>query len=197
MLPEGTIVAVKLTPADLQCLPKKLAPRYSGTWVKLRTFGNDVTYSAVNPESKEVRQVSISQKVLELGDVPDTTAGEELPRWVAPWTGEPSSSSLQAATQASRANGPWLQALNLEEQLPDTESNGGESQRRESPSLPAQDVEPTPGAEPVREGLRWTLERRARAALGGVHIRARRGRRVSKQEADDMTQTSDSGLFRV
>ena len=127
-------------------------------------------------------------KVLELGDVPGTTAGEELPTWVAPWTGEPSSSSLQTANQASRANGPWLQALNLVEQLlPDTESNGGESQRRESPSLPAQAVEPTPGAERAREGLRWTLGRRARAAPGGVHARASRGCRVSKQEADDMT----------
>ena len=84
--------------------------------------------------------------VLKLGDVPDTTAGEALPSWVAPWTGEPSPSSLQAATQASRANGPWLQALNLGEPLPDTESNGVESQRQESPSLPAQAVDPTPGA---------------------------------------------------
>ena len=40
-----------------------------------------MTYSVVNPEPKEVRQVPVSQmKALELGDVPDTTSGEELPR---------------------------------------------------------------------------------------------------------------------
>ena len=148
------MAAVKLTPADLQGLSKKLAPRYSGPWVTLRAFDNGVTYSVVNPEAREVRQVPISQmKMLELGDVPDTTAGAELPRWVAFWTGEPSSSSLQAATQAFRANGPWCQALNPGEQLPDTESNDVESQRRESPSLPAQAVEPTQGTEPAREAL--------------------------------------------
>ena len=164
----------------------------------LRTVGSGVTYDVVNPESKKVRQILISQmKVLERGDVPDTTAGEELPRWVALWTGEQSSSSLQAATQASRANGLWLRALQLGEQLPDMESNGVESQSRESPSLPAQAVDPTPGAERAREGLRWALARRARAAPGGVYVRARRGRRVSKQEAGDMTYTSDFGVFRV
>ena len=116
-LPAATIVAVKLTPADLQDLSQKLAPRYSGPWVTLRTFDNRVTYSVVNPESKEVRQVPISQmEVLERGDVPDTTTGEQLLRWVAPWTGEPSLSLLQAATQASRANGPWMQALSFGEQ---------------------------------------------------------------------------------
>ena len=162
-LPEGSIVAVKLAPADLQGPSKKLAPRYSGPCLTLRTFDNGVTYIVVNPESREARQVPISQmKVLVLRDVPDTTAGKELPRWVAPLTGEPSSSSLQAATQASGANGPWLQALNLGEQLPYTQSNGVESQRRESPSLPAQAVEPTPGAEHARDGLRWAFARKAK-----------------------------------
>ena len=65
-LPEGAIVAVKLTPVDLQGLSKKLAPRYSGPWVTLRTFDNGVTYSVVNSESNDVRQVPISQmKVLQ------------------------------------------------------------------------------------------------------------------------------------
>ena len=54
-------MAVKLTPADLQGLSKKLAPRYSGPWVTLRILDNGVTYSVVNPASKEVRQVPISQ----------------------------------------------------------------------------------------------------------------------------------------
>ena len=180
-------MAVKLTPVDLQGLSKTLAPRCSGPWAMLHTFDSGVTHSVVSPASKEVRQVSISQmKVLELGDVPDTTAGEELPRWVAPWTGEQSSSSLQAKTRASRANGPWLQALNLGEQLPDMESNGVGSQPRESQSLPAQAVEPTSGAAPAREDFLWTSARRARAAPGGVYVRARRGYRGSKQQADDM-----------
>ena len=48
-------MAPKLTPADLQGLCKKLAPRYSGHWLTLRTFDNGVTYSVVNAQRKEVR----------------------------------------------------------------------------------------------------------------------------------------------
>ena len=102
-------------------------------WVTLRTVANGVTYSVVNPESKEV-------KMLELGHVSATTAGEELPSWVAPCTGETSLSSLQAATQASGANNPRLQALDLGEQLSDTEcmalSHSAESHRLCQPRLP-------------------------------------------------------------
>ena len=153
----------------------------------LCTFDNGVTYSLGNWESKDFRQVPISHlKKLKLGDVPDTTAMEDLPWWVAPWNGKPSA-SLQEAAQASCPNSPWLQALNLEEQLPDIKYSGAEPQPQAAPSLPAQAVKPTPGAESAGEWSRWTLARRARAAPGGVYVRTLRGSRVSEQEAGDMT----------
>ena len=80
-LPAGTIVAVALTTAEVQGLSKKLAPSYSGPWVTLRISDNRVTYSVVNPESKDVSQAPISQrKVVELEDVPDTAAGGGIPQ---------------------------------------------------------------------------------------------------------------------
>ena len=121
-----------------------------GPWVTIRTVDNDEQYGAVNQEPKDGRQVLINQlKVLELGDVPATTVEEKLSGWVAPWSGEPSSSPLQEAPQASGANAPWLQALNLGEQLSGTEYNGAEPRRQAAPHLPAQAVGPTRSLNPL------------------------------------------------
>ena len=81
-------MGVKLTPADLQGVFTKLAPKYSGPWVIFECFENGTTYHVRELVTGLVRQVPRSNlKVPELSDEPGTRPGEELHRWVAPWTG--------------------------------------------------------------------------------------------------------------
>ena len=45
-LPNGTLVAIKLAPAELSGVSNKLAPRYAGPWVVVESFENGTTYKA-------------------------------------------------------------------------------------------------------------------------------------------------------
>lgn len=178
ILPKGTIVAVRLTPADLHGVAsRKLAPRYLGPRVVLENYENGITYRVRDPISGAVRQVPRARlKVLELKDTPVEAPGDELPRWVAPWRQEPTHTTA-LADSTHQDTDQLLQATPLGAQL--TETGPTEETQREtaSPSSVTA-IEPTPGAEPLREGLRMTVSRRARAAPGGVFVKARRGRRA-------------------
>lgn len=178
ILPKGTIVAVRLTPADLHGLAsRKLAPRYLGPWVVLENYENGVTYRVRDPISGAVRQVPRARlKVLELKDIPVEAPGNELPRWVAPWRHEQRRTTMLADSTLQNTD-ILLQASPAGAQLTETGPTDETQQEVVSPP-PATAIEPTPGAEPRREGLRMTVSRRARAAPGGVFVKARRGRRA-------------------
>ena len=70
ILPKATIVALKLTPVDLQGVPTKLASEYSGTWVLLECSENGTTYRS-RVWCAKFHRVSYL-KVLELSDEPGT-----------------------------------------------------------------------------------------------------------------------------
>ena len=161
-----------LRPADLQGVSTKLAPKSSGPWVLLECFENGKAYRMRERVPGLVRQVPQSKlKVLELRDEPGARPGEELPKWVAPWTG---SWNLPFAPTSTAQP----QALNPETNPTGAELAAQEPLRQETPSLPDSVIEPTSGAGPLREGLRWIASRPDRAAPGGIFVPSRRGRRV-------------------
>ncbi|KAL8424709.1 hypothetical protein Efla_001286 [Eimeria flavescens] len=100
ILPAGTVVAIKLTAAELQGFSRKLANRYS-----YRTNATSPDFDRDQPQS-----------------------------------------------------------LRAEGNLPEVRSRQHEQPCQETPSLTGEVIEQTSGAGPLREGLRWTLARRARAA---------------------------------
>ena len=99
----------------------------------------------------------------------DTRESVKLTLLNCPWTG----SSTLPLVPTSTAQ---PQVLNPEANLTEAESGAQEPLRQETPSLPDSVIWPTSGAGPLREGLRWTVSRQARAALGGIFVPARRVR---------------------
>ena len=213
-LPNETIVAVKLTPTDLQGLSSKLAPKYAGPWVVVECFENGTTYKVRCPITGNVRQVPRNKlKVLDLPEHLGTRPGDELPRWVAPWSGR----SIQASREVEEPTGNAFRAYpvndrNLgtaegtlsDQRAPEEPTNAPEAHPANARNLgtaegtlsdqlaPEETAEVISGTLPLREGLRSTISRQARAAPGGVYVRPRRarrrGRRQIQQGADDMVQ---------
>ena len=158
ILSKGTIVAVKLTPADLQGA-SEASTKYSSSWVIFKCFESGTTYRVREPITSLMRQVPRSKlKVLELSDEPGTRPGEELPKCAVPWTGNSTLTLVPMSTAQP-------QALNPEAHLTGAELGEQELLRQETPSLADSVMEPTSGAGPLREGIRWTVSRQAR----GLH----------------------------
>ena len=169
-LPNGTVVAIRLTPAELNGVSNKLAPKYAGPWVVVECFENGTTYKVRCPTWGQERQVPRSRlKILELNSELETPPGTELPRWVAPWSGSSTTDANREAVEP-RVTNP--------EENPDTAGLSDALPARHEPEqLPVESTGITSGTGPLREGLRLTVSRKARAAPGGVYVRPRRGRR--------------------
>ncbi|KAL8426016.1 hypothetical protein Efla_001934 [Eimeria flavescens] len=123
ILPRRTVNAMKLTPAELQGISRKLAPRASAD-----------------------------------------SAGGTLPRWIAPDERRPNKRSSTRDNQSLAAS--------PDETLTVTQPQEHEQLCRQAPPPPDEVTEPALVAEPLREGLRWTLSRRATAAPGELFVRA-------------------------
>ena len=117
------------------------------------------------------RQVPRSRlKILELSSEFDTSPGTELPRWVAPVS--------EYSTTVTDREAAEPKVTTPEVTNPDTAGSADTSLGRAEPQhFPVETTGLASGTEPLREGLRLTVSRQARAAPGGVYVRPRRGRR--------------------
>ncbi|KAL8430976.1 hypothetical protein Efla_003967 [Eimeria flavescens] len=155
---------------------RKLAPRYSGPWTVTRVLDKGATYCFQDPVTYEGRQVPHERlKDLGLHRASADPAGGTLPRWIAPNERQPNNFSSTHVEYPSHAMSP-------EETLRVTEPQEHEQSCRQAPTLP--DEVTGFGAEPLREGLRWTLSRSARAAPREIFVRAR----LLEQEMEDMVK---------
>ncbi|KAL8435923.1 hypothetical protein Efla_003583 [Eimeria flavescens] len=156
ILPGGTVVAIKLTPAESQAIYRKLAPRCSGPWTVTRVLENGTTYCVQDPVTHQGKHVSRERvKVFGLHGASADPAGGTFPRWIGP---------------------------------DERRSNNLSSTRLDDQSHAMDEVtEPAPWAEPLLEGLSWTMPRRARAEPGGAFCELAEDVDL-EQEADDMVQ---------
>ncbi|KAL8440062.1 hypothetical protein Efla_004046 [Eimeria flavescens] len=84
ILPRGPVVAIKLTPKELQGISRKLAPRYSRPWTVPRVLENGTTYCVQDPVTHEEKEAPRERvKVLGLHGASADPAGGTNPRWIA------------------------------------------------------------------------------------------------------------------
>ncbi|KAL8434698.1 hypothetical protein Efla_007643 [Eimeria flavescens] len=85
ILPGGTVVAIKLAPAESQAIYRKLAPRCSGPWTVTRVLDNGTTYCVQDPVTHHGKHVSRERvKVFGLHGASADPAGGTFPRWIGP-----------------------------------------------------------------------------------------------------------------
>ncbi|KAL8269767.1 hypothetical protein Esti_006296 [Eimeria stiedai] len=131
----------------------------------------------LNPVSRKEKQVPRDRvKVLKLERSTTSPTEDILPRWLAPGEYRPN------AFSTNRVEG-WLHSLGPEGNLPEAEQRQHEPTCQDTPPLPGEANESASLAEPLREGLRWTLSRRAGAGPGGVFVRACRGLELEQEAA--------------
>ncbi|KAL8274546.1 hypothetical protein Esti_001567 [Eimeria stiedai] len=180
ILPRGTVLAIKLTSAELQGVSRKLAPRYSGPWTVTRALENGTTYCVQDPVTLGEKQVPWDRvNMLQLQSETVSFPNNTLPCWTDTGTYRLKTSSIDRVSEQ-------LESLRPEGNLSWVEPREHEQPCRKTPPLTGEVKKSTSGAEPFREGLRWTLSRRAGAAPGGVFVRARRGRRAGAGGSDKM-----------
>ena len=191
-VPVGTIVAVRLSPRELEQYPAKFAPTFNGPWAIVERFQNDSTYRVQDPRSGAVTRVTRDQfKVLDLP--PQAEAGPGLPSLVVDQPAPTLRARVESVDPPPGPQGPDLpqeeepSAHNCE---PSTDPRLIENARRaSSPEAPSSTAP---------YGLRRVASRRAREAEERMRReldaeRRRAGTAPFKQGASDMPSKATNG----